>query len=188
MRASAGPSASGVPSRASSGARSPTRVVRSSFSPGGEAGEGQVRHPGDLAFVVERDLDPPIDLAEGPGVDRGFEGRRVVPVDLGLLGLAGRDAHGGRRGLGVDIELRELLDRVLLLRRGRELLVHCREVLALPRVREALGCLGRAPGAADHRADDERAREMKTITGRPGHEPAPALVLVGAARRVTGVR
>ena len=177
VRALAGPSASGVPSRASSGARSPTRVVRSSFSPA--ARPGKVRcgiH--ELAFVVERDLHAPIDLAEGPGVDRGFEGRRVVPVDLGLLGLAGRDAHGGRRGLGVDIELRELLDQELQQPLPSSL---CR-VLALPRVREAPRLPGRTPGAADHRADDERARADEGDRGRPGHEPAPALVLVGAAR------
>jgi hypothetical protein len=74
---------------------------------------------------------------------------------------------------------RELLDRVFILCRGRELGMHRLEVLALPCVGEALGLLRLSRGA-DGDANRERADGKDDQRNRATHQPPLAGIGSGA--------
>ena len=117
--------------------------------------EGEVRGPRDLA-AVKRQAEHPVDLAEQVRAHSDPDVDDVGAVDaLRPVGVARVDRRGGGGLLGVAISAREVLRRVLLLGRVRELVVHRGVVLMGPVVHEALGhvLLG-AAGRADH-AEDE---------------------------------
>ncbi len=123
--------------------------------PGLEAGEDELRLPGDR-LAVHRERDLALDVAVGMRGDGHRDLDHVAArAPLGLLCVTGRDRVHGRRDVRVVVGALELLLRV-----GRgglvaELGVHRVVVLRLPGVGEALRRLAAGRRCADRDAGDE---------------------------------
>ena len=165
------PSASGVPSLARIGARSPRVSRRPTRSP--LSRPGKVRCGAQAIFSSSKGIS--ITPSTSPKISVRIPDLHLDDVVVGAARVARVDRVRGRGGLGLLVGGGELLDRELLLGRVGELLVHRREVLVGPGVEEAVGrvLLGRA--GRHHSADDERDQRHPGQRQRPAPQAALAL-------------
>ena len=160
----------------------PKRQAPAEALAGPEVGEGQVRGPGDL-LVLDGQQQGALDHPECLGAHVNGHLDDVGPVHRrGLLRVAGADRL--RRGgvLGLPVVGGELLDGVLRLRLRGELGVHRVEVLARPRLDEALRrVLLCRPGGRD-RTEDERGQGQ-----HPERQGSPAQPAAALAERIAAL-